>query len=196
MSLKEYNEKRDFKNTREPEGKPVAKIGNRLIFVIQKHNAKHLHYDLRLEADGVLKSWAVPKGPSMDPEEKRLAVMVEDHPLSYAEFEGIIPEGEYGAGSVIIWDKGDYKATAERDGQTIPVSEEIGDGHIEFELNGEKLKGKFALVKTNLRGGNDKDSWLLVKMKDGYADKNADPVAKQPQSVVSGKTNKDLERGK
>jgi len=196
MSLKEYNEKRDFKTTREPEGKPVAKIGNRLIFVIQKHNAKRLHYDLRLEADGVLKSWVVPKGPSMDPKEKRLAVRVEDHPLSYAEFEGIIPEGEYGAGSVIIWDKGYYKATGEKDGQTTPVSKAIEEGHIEFELNGEKIQGKFALIKTNLRSNDDGESWLLVKMKDDYADKGVDLVASRPESVVDGKTNKGLERRK
>jgi DNA ligase D-like protein (predicted 3'-phosphoesterase) len=192
MSLQEYNKKRDFEATREPEGKVTAKIGNRLIFVIQKHNAKSLHYDLRLEADGVLKSWAVPKGPSLDPQEKRLAMMVEDHPLSYAEFEGLIPEGEYGAGSVIIWDKGDYKDVQEENGQTVPMSEAIRRGRIEVELQGEKLRGRFALIKAQLPG-REENSWLLVKMRDKFADPAQNPVATQPASVVSGRTNQELE---
>lgn len=128
------------------------------IFVVHEHHARHLHYDLRLEMDGVLKSWAVPKGPSMNPSEKRLAVMVDDHSLDYADFEGTIPEGQYGAGEVIIWDRGEFKL----------LKGNIKEGSIEFELAGKRLKGKFALIK--MRKADDKN-WLLIKMRDAFAKK-------------------------
>lgn len=128
------------------------------IFVVHEHHARHLHYDLRLEMDGVLKSWAVPKGPSMNPQDKRLAVMVDDHSLEYADFEGTIPEGQYGAGRVIIWDKGEFKL----------LKGSIKEGSLEFELSGKRLKGKFALIR--MKKG-DKKNWLLIKMKDAFSKK-------------------------
>jgi bifunctional non-homologous end joining protein LigD len=127
------------------------------LFVIHEHHARHLHYDLRLEMEGVLKSWAVPKGPSMNPEDKRLAVMVDDHDLEYADFEGTIPEGQYGAGKVVIWDKGEYNL----------LKGSIEAGNLEFELKGRKLKGKFALIRMK----KDQKNWLLIKMKDAFARK-------------------------
>ena len=157
MALKEYKEKRDFGQTPEPGAGKTTAQGKDPIFVVQKHDASHLHYDFRLEAGGVLKSWAVPKGPSMNPHDKRLAVMVEDHPLGYAAFEGVIPAGNYGAGTVEIWDKGTY-TPAEK---TRDVEKAIEDGLVEFTLHGEKLTGMFALVRTHM-DGKDKN-WLLFK---------------------------------
>lgn len=194
MVLKEYKNKRDFSKTPEPEGKDKGKIGNRLSFVVQEHNATRLHFDFRLEVDGVLKSWAIPKGPSMNPEDKRLAVMTEDHPLEYSAFEGIIPEGEYGAGEVIVWDKGPYKNIQEEDGEEVPIDKALEKGHIEVELEGVKLKGKFSLIRTNFRG--EKKNWLLVKMRDEYADPTLELVDTWPQSVISGKTIDDLKHQK
>lgn len=152
------------------------------LFVIQKHKASTLHYDFRLEADGVLKSWAVPKGPSTDPREKRLAIMTEDHSMEYGDFEGKIPEGEYGAGTVIVWDRGTYKNLKKNNKPTI--SEGIKEGHIIFYLDGIKLKGGYSL--TRFRGG-DSNHWLLVKMDDAEADARRNPVSTQPESVISGK---------
>lgn len=190
MSLDEYNKKRDLKKTGEPEGKEIGKIGgSRLSFVIQKHDARQLHYDFRLEVDGILKSWAIPKGPSTDPEEKRLAIMVEDHPLEYEKFEGVIPEGQYGAGTVIVWDKGHYRNVNEKEGDIVPMDKSIEEGHIEIELYGEKLKGKYALVRTEFR---EKNEWLMVKMNDEYADARQNPVSTRPESVISGKKNEDF----
>lgn len=194
MSFEEYNKKRDFSKTPEPTGKEKGEIGDQFNFVVQKHNAARLHYDFRLEVDGVLKSWAIPKGPSLDPEEKRLAVRTEDHPLEYSSFEGVIPEGEYGAGEVIVWDKGAYKNAQEENGKEVPMNKTIENGHVEVELEGEKLKGKFSLIKTSLRGKGD--SWLLVKMRDQYADKTKDIMVAEPQSVVSGKTIEELQKEK
>lgn len=159
------------------------------LFVIQKHKASTLHYDFRLEADGVLKSWAVPKGPSTDPREKRLAIMTEDHSMEYGDFEGVIPEGEYGAGTVIVWDKGTYRNLKEDNTPTI--SQGINDGHIIFYLEGIKLKGGYSL--TRFRGG-DSNHWLLVKMDDTEADARRNPVSTQPESVISGKTIEEIEK--
>ncbi len=163
MSLNEYNKKRDFENTPEPVSGTENKIKGKRIFVVQKHAASHLHYDFRLEHDGVLKSWAVPKGPSMNTSDKRLAVMVEDHPLDYAAFAGEIPEGNYGAGTVWIWDSGTWEPLKGFE----DVSKALKDGLLEFILHGEKLKGKFALIYTNK--SYTKNGWLLVKKKDDYA---------------------------
>lgn len=168
MPLKSYTSKRDFKRTNEPsvaeamEGKPFGlakfrKASKLPIFVVQKHHASHLHYDFRLEVDGVLKSWAVPKGPPRKFSEKRLAVETEDHPLEYAEFEGRIPKGQYGAGIVKIWDKGTYECE-------YSVKSALRAGQIEIILKGKKLKGKYALIRTKM--GDDKKNWLLIKMKD------------------------------
>ncbi|MHB8846318.1 MAG: non-homologous end-joining DNA ligase [Nitrospirota bacterium] len=183
MALKEYTAKRKFERTPEPApGREAGEGGLR--FVVHKHAARALHYDLRLELDGVLKSWAVPKGPSLDPSLKRMAVMVEDHPLEYKDFEGLIPEGNYGAGSVIIWDRGTYRypsAPDEEENRKL-VQEGLRKGNLKFVLDGEKLHGEFELV----RMGRDGTSWLLMKKKDRYA--GHDGILKENRSVVSHKT--------
>ncbi|MDX1593582.1 MAG: DNA polymerase ligase N-terminal domain-containing protein [Gammaproteobacteria bacterium] len=181
---KRYEEKRDFSRTPEPEGSGRRRDGEP-IFVIQEHGASSHHFDLRLEVDGVLKSWAVPKGPSTDPREKRLAVPTEDHPLEYADFEGVIPEGEYGAGPVAIWDRGPYENLTEKDGETVPAGQAIEDGHFLFRLHGEKLTGGYALQRT---GQGDDARWLLVKMRDDEADARRNPTSTEPESVTSGRT--------
>jgi bifunctional non-homologous end joining protein LigD len=162
MSLREYKRKRRFDATPEPQGKKERGPGP-LRFVVQKHEARRLHYDFRLELDGVLKSWAVPKGPSLDPNNKRLAVMVEDHPLGYRTFEGVIPEGNYGAGTVIIWDEGTYEApnTSTRAESEEAVRAGLAKGHVRVVLHGHKLKGEFSLVK--LKRGDKQNEWLLFK---------------------------------
>jgi bifunctional non-homologous end joining protein LigD len=183
MGLRDYESKRKFGKTPEPKPRLRHK-GDHLIFVIHKHAARALHYDLRLELEGVLKSWAVPKGPSLDPSLKRLAMMVEDHPLDYKDFEGVIPKGNYGAGSVIIWDKGFYRhpsAKGRKEGERLLV-DGLRKGNMKFVLAGEKLQGEFALVKT----GKDEKSWLLLKKKDRYAIKR--DILKENRSVVSNKT--------
>ena len=183
MGLQEYTAKRQFGKT--PEPKPdVIHAGRRLEFVVHKHAARALHYDLRLELGGVLKSWAVPKGPSLDPAIKRLAVMVEDHPLDYKDFEGVIPEGNYGAGSVIIWDRGFYHHPYAGDDKENEqrLLEGLKKGDLKFVLEGEKLQGEFALVKT----GKDEKSWLLLKKKDRNA--ATEDILKENRSVLSHKT--------
>lgn len=188
-SLQEYQEKRDFRRTSEPEGgsRSASEVP---IFVIQKHDASNLHYDFRLEVEGVLKSWAVPKGPSTDPNEKRLAVSTEDHPLEYADFEGIIPEGEYGAGTVIVWDRGPYRnLRAQKESDKATMSQSIESGHIEIWLEGEKIQGGYALIRT---GQQDEERWLLVKMDDQKADARRNPTSTEPKSVLSGQTLDDI----
>ena len=185
MALKEYNKKRSFDHTPEPRGgKPDRKS---LRFVVQKHAASHLHYDFRLEMDGVLKSWAVPKGPSLNPADKRLAMQVEDHPFDYRSFEGIIPPGNYGAGTVMVWDEGTYDSLQEPNGTKAAeekiLLKELRDGSLKFRLNGTKLKGEFALVRTKGRGEN---SWLLIKHRDRYASES--PVTDKDKSVLTKKT--------
>ena len=181
--LREYREKRDFGRTPEPVG--GAGGGEKPIFVIQKHAARALHYDFRLEVDGVLKSWAVPKGPSTNPRDKRLAVPTEDHPLSYAGFEGVIPEGEYGGGTVLVWDTGIYRNLTEKKGEAIPMGQAVAHGHVKVWLEGSKLRGGYAL--TRFKTGKD-ESWLLVKANDDAADPRRNPVADEPQSVLTGRT--------
>ena len=190
QELEEYREKRDFRRTPEPAGEP-GEPGKGALFVVQKHGARRLHYDLRLESDGVLKSWAVPKGPSMDPRDKRLAVPTEDHPLSYADFEGIIPKGEYGAGSVEVWDRGVF-VNLKPGGEDNSIASNLDEGLVEVWLEGEKLKGGFALVRT--RGGKD-ESWLLVKMKDSEAGLESNPVEDLPRSVLTGRTLEEIAAG-
>lgn len=183
-SLKEYQKKRDFRVTGEPRGKKGRSKGKPR-FVIQKHDASSLHYDFRLEVGGVLKSWAVPKGPSTNPKDKRLAVPTEDHPLDYADFEGVIPEGEYGAGSVIVWDAGTYRNLGEEDGKKAPVEKQLGRGHLSIWLDGKKLHGGYSLTRV---GKGKKGRWLLVKRKDEEADARRKPVKTEPESVRSGRT--------
>lgn len=169
--LKDYVKKRRFDKTPEPRGAIASRSGRR--FVIQKHRASALHYDLRLEADGVLKSWAVPKGPSLDPADKRLAMQVEDHPVEYGTFEGIIPEGEYGGGTVMLWDNGTYEPDAQDVGAAIRA------GELRFTLRGKKLHGAWVLVRT---GGR---KWLLIKRTDAAASKRVDITADKPRSVTT-----------
>ena len=186
-SIARYNRKRDFERTPEPEGKVVKRAGRALRFVIQKHRATALHYDFRLEAGGVLKSWAVPKGPSLDPADKRLAMQVEDHPLAYGTFEGIIPKGNYGAGEVIVWDRGTYRPLNNPN----PVKA-IESGEIKFALRGKKLHGGFTLVKMRARDGAD-NAWLLIKERDEYVDRRWRANAHE-ESVKSGRTLADLKK--
>ncbi len=185
-ALKTYRSKRHFKRTPEPVGIKAA-AGPEPIFVIQKHQATTLHYDFRLQIGDVLKSWAVPKGPSTDPGVKRLAVPTEDHPLEYADFEGVIPEGEYGGGTVLIWDKGTFTNLKVVRGKAIPLEEGFEQGHLLFWLEGKKLRGGYALIRTG-RYGNTGKAWLLVKKRDREADPTKDPVLTQPESALSGRT--------
>ncbi|OCA77301.1 3'-phosphoesterase [Chryseobacterium artocarpi] len=168
MPLEEYHKKRDFKATSEPEGKEIESK-TKLRFVIQRHAATRLHYDFRLEMEGVLKSWAVPKGPSLNPSDKRLAMMVEDHPYEYRTFEGSIPKGNYGAGEVEIWDEGTYEPLEKIDGKSddLVMRSELHKQSLKFILHGKKLKGEFALVK--IKNSTDENAWLLIKHKDRYA---------------------------
>ena len=185
MGLKEYNKKRKFTRTPEPPGttKRAKTKSNKKAFVVQKHRATRLHYDLRLEDElGALKSWAVPKGPSLDPRIKRLAISVEDHPYDYLPFEGTIPEGNYGAGTVIVWDHGTYDSERK-------LTDQFKEGKISFELNGKKLRGHFSLVRTGRE-----NQWLLIKANDEFAEPNIDLTNLKPKSVLSGRTNDDLER--
>ena len=186
MGLKEYVKKRDFKQTSEPKsGKSTAKT---LAFVVQRHHASHLHYDFRLELDGVLKSWAVPKGPSMNPEDKRLAMMVEDHPYDYKNFEGIIPNGNYGAGVVLIWDEGTYESLAdERKDDVKTLHAGLKSGNLKFRLKGKILKGEFALVK--LHNAED-NSWLLIKHRDEYAEDSFNSEDLVPDNIKKMGNNK------
>lgn len=183
MALTLYKKKRSFNKTPEPTGGKAS--GSGLRFVVQKHAASRLHYDFRLEMEGVLKSWAIPKGPSLNPEDKRLAMMVEDHPYDYRTFEGIIPEGNYGAGTVIVWDEGTYEALepGSKSAQEKSLLQQIKKGSLKFKLNGNKLKGEFALVKLKNAENN---AWLLIKHRDKYA-KETD-ITKKDKSVISGKT--------
>jgi len=179
MALEEYRRKRDFKKTPEPAGKVSTKPARERFFCVQKHLASHLHYDLRLEHNGVLLSWAVPKGPSLDPKTKRLAMHVEDHPIEYGEFEGVIPEG-YGAGIVMLWDKGTW--TPEQP----DVDAALKKGDLKFTLDGYKLKGSWVLVRTGGRGGSNQDArqWLLIKHRDDWSG-DVDIAEFAPRSVKS-----------
>ena len=187
--LDTYRKKRDFTRTAEPEGGGRRTGKKQPMFVIQQHDARAMHYDLRLEVDGVLASWAVPKGPSTDPRQKRLAVQVEDHPLDYGDFEGRIGEGQYGGGAVIVWDTGSYENLTEKKGEPVGMAEAIENGHAKFALDGKKLRGAYALTRT--RDGK-KPQWILVKMNDADADRRRNPVSTQPESVLSGRTVKDV----
>lgn len=181
MTLTLYKKKRKFNETPEPKAKLKRSLDEHQ-FVVHKHDASHLHYDLRLEMEGVLKSWAIPKGPSMNPNDKRLAIMVEDHPLDYGKFEGIIPEGNYGAGTVMIWDEGTYQAidTKEKTENEKALLEGLQKGNLKIILKGKKLNGEFALVKMHLKKGNE---WLFIKKKDEYA--NVKDVLNEDKSIVT-----------
>jgi bifunctional non-homologous end joining protein LigD len=192
QSLDEYRAKRDFKKTREPSGEVPVRAAQYPRFVIQKHDATRLHYDLRLEVDGVFKSWAVTRGPSLDPADKRLAVEVEDHPLDYGDFEGTIPEGEYGGGTVMLWDRGFWSPLGDK-----TAAEALRDGELKFNIAGSKLKGSWVLVrmKHDLTRGK-RTNWLLIKHKDEWAKAgDDDKLLKRDRSVASGRTMKQIASG-
>jgi bifunctional non-homologous end joining protein LigD len=180
MSLDKYKEKRNFKVSPEPPGKPhsVTPSKHHLLYVIQKHRATQLHYDFRLEYKGVLLSWAIPKGPSLDPSVKRLAMQVEDHPVEYGGFEGVIPEGEYGGGTVMVWDNGEWVPESD------DVEAALEKGDLKFTLEGKKLQGSWVLVRTRGFGSKPDKSWLLIKHRDKYAS-DKDITVSQPRSVLS-----------
>lgn len=187
--LEKYRQKRDFRRTTEPQGSQSS--SQKPIFVVQKHDASNLHYDFRLEIDGVLKSWAVPKGPSLHTKDSRLALPTEDHPLEYANFEGTVPEGEYGAGTVMIWDKGTYhNLRADIEDESLTMSESYDAGKIEVWLEGQKLKGGFALIRT---GAGDDVRWLLIKMDDEKANGRRNLTSTEPESVESGRSLDEIE---
>lgn len=184
-----YKDKRDFDNTDEPSNGDVSFdwADERPVFVIQKHDASSLHYDFRIEVDGTLKSWAVPKGPSMDPSDKKLAIPTEDHPLDYADFEGVIPEDEYGGGTVMIWDRGCYRNL--KDDKS--VADQLDDGHATIWLEGEKICGGYALTRTD---SGDDERWLLVKMDDDEADARRNPTSTENKSVATERTLKEISK--
>jgi bifunctional non-homologous end joining protein LigD len=191
--LAEYRRKRDFTRTHEPKGGGARK-SPKLAYVIQKHDASRLHYDLRLEMDGVMKSWAVPKGPSLDPSVKRLAIHVEDHPIAYNTFEGTIPQGEYGGGTVMVWDRGTYTAAGDTDDPERALRGGYEKGDFKFVLRGKRLRGSWVLVRT--RGGpGGKGQWLLIKHRDAEADAGSDPVTEHLTSAKSGRTMDEIAAG-
>ena len=193
MDLEKYNAKRDFKKTPEPLDQSISFdwAEGQPFFVIQKHEASTLHYDFRIEVNEVLKSWAVPKGPSTDPSIKRLAVPTEDHPLAYADFEGVIPEGEYGGGTVMVWDRGPYRNLKVSEDGTVEksVARQVGEGHVTLWLEGQKIRGGYALIRT---GGGEKARWLLIKMDDDGADARRNPTSTENLSVKTGRTMEEI----
>jgi bifunctional non-homologous end joining protein LigD len=188
MTLSKYREKRNFKVTPEPSGDEAAKAPRKEgLYVIQKHRATQLHYDFRLEFEGVLLSWAVPKGPSLDPSVKRLAMQVEDHPVDYGGFEGSIPEGEYGGGTVMVWDTGTWTP------ESADIAAALKKGDLKFTLHGKKLRGSWVLVRTHGYGSSSGKSWLLIKHRDEFASSD-DIVASEPRSAVSKRLLADIAR--
>jgi bifunctional non-homologous end joining protein LigD len=193
--LAEYRQKRDFTRTAEPRG-GRRKAASKLAYVIQKHAASHLHFDLRLELDGVMKSWAVPKGPSLDPAVKRLAMEVEDHPIEYNKFEGTIPRGEYGGGTVMLWDRGTYTYGGGDDVDPLEALRHgYAKGDFKFELRGKRLHGSWVLVRTR-RGDPRRAQWLLIKHRDEAAEPGSDVVEEYQTSVATGRTMDQIAAGR
>jgi bifunctional non-homologous end joining protein LigD len=193
-ALAEYRRKRDFSRTAEPRGS-ARRTGPKLAYVIQKHAASRLHFDLRLELDGVMKSWAVPKGPSLDPAVKRLAMQVEDHPIEYNQFEGTIPQGEYGGGTVMVWDRGTYRYGGDEPDALEGLREGYRKGDFKFVLQGKRLRGSWVLVRMR-RGDRDQHQWLLIKHRDEFADPGSDVIADHETSVATGRTMEEIAAGK
>jgi bifunctional non-homologous end joining protein LigD len=185
--LKDYNARRDFRHAPEPKG-DVKRRKGKPVFVVQKHDARRLHYDFRLEHDGVLLSWAVTKGPSLDPSDKRLAVRTEDHPMEYAGFEGVIPKGEYGGGTVMVWDKGTWEPVTDPD-------EGLEEGHLKFTLHGERMKGRWVLVRMKPKDGEKRENWLLIKEKDEFASGDEDLTGNYDTSIETDRTLADIAEG-
>jgi bifunctional non-homologous end joining protein LigD len=194
-ALSEYNSRRDFAKTPEPPGKRGRKKTKTLRFLVQKHAARRLHYDLRLELDGVLKSWAVPRGPSVDPGDKRLAVRTEDHPLSYGDFEGVIPAEQYGGGTVMLWDRGTYTYGGSDPDPVEGLRRGYEKGDFKFVLNGKRLKGSWTLVRMR-RDRPGKQQWLLIKHRDEHAAPGSDVAADYQTSVATGRTMDEIAGGK
>jgi bifunctional non-homologous end joining protein LigD len=193
--LAEYRQKRDFTRTAEPRG-GRRKAASKLAYVIQKHAASHLHFDLRLELDGVMKSWAVPKGPSLDPAVKRLAMEVEDHPIEYNKFEGTIPQGEYGGGTVMLWDRGTYTYGGSDDVDPLAALRQgYAKGDFKIELRGKRLHGSWVLVRTR-RGDPRRAQWLLIKHRDEAAEPGSDVVEEYQTSVATGRTMDEIAAGR
>jgi bifunctional non-homologous end joining protein LigD len=186
-ALTEYHRKRDFTKTAEPAGSEVVPVKSKLAYVIQKHAASRLHFDLRLELDGVMKSWAVPKGPSLDPSVKRLAMQVEDHPIEYNKFEGTIPAGEYGGGTVMLWDRGTYTWWLKDPDPVQRLRDAYAKGDFKFELRGKRLRGTWVLVRIR-RGDPDKPQWLLIKHRDEFAQPGSEIAVEEDTSVATGRT--------
>lgn len=189
MTLEEYRAKRNFENTTEPGGNMG---GNKKIFVIQKHDAEHLHYDLRLGIGGVLVSWVVPKGLSTAANEKRLGIRTEDHPMDYADFEGVIPEGNYGAGTVMVWDQGTYEVISDKDNPDNSLQHGLKKGAFKVALKGKKIRGGYAFVRMDPQAGEE--HWLIFKRDDSYADARRNPVSSQPNSVLSGRSMEEIKK--
>ncbi|MFD7335320.1 DNA polymerase ligase N-terminal domain-containing protein [Streptomyces violascens] len=201
--LRTYRGKRHFDRTGEPRGDSTAEGAARTddsepTFVVQIHDARSMHFDFRLEVDGVLKSWSVPKGPSTDPRDKRLAIPTEDHPLAYRDFEGVIPRGEYGGGTVIVWDRGTYRPTShDKRNRPVPFGEALENGHATFDLRGEKLHGQYALTRFHGReekgdGPGGKPAWLLVRTGSARGTRGGTPDPRRARSVRSGRTLRQL----
>jgi DNA ligase D-like protein (predicted 3'-phosphoesterase) len=191
-ALRRYREKRDFAKTPEPVG-GTMQAGMEPVFVVQKHGAACLHYDLRLEADGVLKSWSVPGGPSSDSSERRLAITTEDHPLEYQDFEGVIPRGQPGAGPVIVWDRGTYRNITGDPDHPTPLSQAIEEGRVEVFFEGARIKGSYALIRMYC-ADEEREDWLLIKLRDKYIGSLPEDLEDRPESVLTGRTVKDLKR--
>ena len=183
--LKTYRTRRNLAESPEPYG-GKKKQSKKPIFVVQKHAASHLHYDFRLEIDGVLVSWAIPKGPCLNPSIKRFAARTDDHPMEYANFEGVIPKGNYGGGTVMVWDRGTFKNLKTKNGKEVPLSRCVKEGRVEVWLDGEKLKGGFAVIK--FIGRSNKEDWLFIKMRDEYARRRTSWSTRDEKSVKSGRT--------
>jgi len=193
-SLTTYRKKRDFQRTPEPGGRRGGAKkgrGKKPVFVIQKHAARQMHYDFRLQVGRALKSWAVPKGPSLNPHDKRMAAEVEDHPLGYAKFEGVIPKGEYGAGTVMIWDTGTYRNITKKNDKEVPITKALKRGHIAVRLDGKKIKGGYALSRI---AKGKKPRWLLVKMRDEKADARRKPTKTEAKSALTGRTMQQIKK--
>lgn len=185
-SLETYQTKRDFSRTSEPSGDEAIQPRDQPQFVIQKHDASNLHYDFRLQVGDILKSWVIPKGPSTDPSVKRLAIPTEDHPMGYIDFEGVIPEGEYGAGTVLVWDTGSYRnLRSEKEGDQASMENAIQEGKIEVWLEGKKINGGVALIRTD---SDENERWLFIKMDDDRADAQRNPTSSEPKSVLSNRS--------
>lgn len=192
--MKTYSEKRDFSKTKEPKAGSYKNKEERPIFVIQKHEATNLHYDFRLEIDNSLKSWSVPKGPSTNPSVKRMAIPTEDHPLAYADFEGTIPEDQYGGGTVMIWDRGTIESIKkDEEGNPVSLEESYKMGNVEVVLKGKKLKGGYTIIR--MKGGKMRGNWLLMKQDDTYADARKNPVETETKSVVTGRSMEEITKG-